>query len=128
LKSPRIVLADDKHLNRREFLFQGFGDFQTIHGWHRNVEEYDIRPVFSYFVEGIGAVDSLANNLDVGLGIQNLADAAADALVIIYHEHTKCAGSHIFLYSLSHLRSKKNLTKVFLPREVWYKAECVFRG
>jgi hypothetical protein len=94
LKSPRIVLADDENLNGGKFRLDNLGYFQAVHGRHRDVEEYDIRLMFSYFADGISPVYRLANNFDVSLGMENLANAATDALVVVYQEHTKCASNH----------------------------------
>lgn len=94
LKSAGIVLAHDKHLNGGEFCLDSLSHLQAIHSRHGDVEEYDIRLMFSDFAEGVGAIESLANNFDVGLGTENLTDAATDALVVICHEHTKYVSSH----------------------------------
>jgi hypothetical protein len=94
LKSPRIVLADDENLNRGKFRLDNLSYFQAIHGRHRDVEEYDIRLMLSYFADGISPVYRLANNFDVRLGMKNVGNAATDALVVVYHEHTKCAFNH----------------------------------
>jgi hypothetical protein len=88
------VLADDENLNGGKFRLDNLSYFQAIHGRHRDVEEYDIKLMFSYFADGISPIHRLANYFDVSLGTENLADTAPDALVVIYHEHTKCASSH----------------------------------
>jgi hypothetical protein len=75
---------------------------------HRDVEEYDVRLMFSYFADRISPISRLAHNFDVRLGMENLANAATDALVVIYHEHTKCASKH----NLSGSRT----TNRFIPR------------
>jgi len=71
-----------------------FGYFQPVHGRHRDIEEYDIWLVFSYLAEGIGSVHRLANHFYVGVKAQDLAYAAADAFVVVHHQHTKCAHGH----------------------------------
>jgi hypothetical protein len=88
------MLADDKNLNGGKFCLDYFGYRQAIHVRHRDVEKYYIRLMLSDFKDGISSVDSLANNFDIALGTKNQADAAADAFVVIYDEHTKYAFSH----------------------------------
>jgi hypothetical protein len=94
LKSAGIMLAHDEYLNGRELCLDSLGHLQAIHSRHGDVEEYDIRLMFSDFAQGVSAIQGLANNFDVSLGTENLTDAATDALVVICHEHTKYASSH----------------------------------
>jgi hypothetical protein len=88
------MLADDENLNGGKLLLNKLGHFQAIHARHRDVEEYDVRLKFSYFAYRVSPISRLANNFDVRLGMENLADAATDALVVIYHEHTKYVSKH----------------------------------
>ena len=88
------MLADDENLNGGKFRLDNLSYFQAIHVRHRDVEEYDIKLMFSYFADGISPIHRLANYFDVSLGTKNLVDTAPDALVVICHEHTKCASSH----------------------------------
>jgi hypothetical protein len=55
------VLANDKNLNGGKFCLDNLSYFQAIHGRHRDVEEYDIRRMFSYFADGISPIHRLAN-------------------------------------------------------------------
>jgi len=88
------MLTNDQNLNRGTFLFQNLGCFQATHGWHGDIEEHDIGLVLLYFIDGINAVNRLADNFDISLGTKHLADAATNALTVVYDEHTKCAFRH----------------------------------
>jgi Na+-transporting NADH:ubiquinone oxidoreductase subunit NqrF len=61
------VLADDENLNGGKFRLDNLSDFQAIHSRHRDVEEYDIWLIFSYFADAISPVYRLANYFDVSL-------------------------------------------------------------
>jgi len=61
------VLANNKNLNRGRFRLDNLSYFQTIHGRHRDVEEYDIRLMFSYFADGISPIDRLTNYFEISL-------------------------------------------------------------
>jgi hypothetical protein len=61
------VLADDENLNGGKFRLDNLSYFQAIHGRHRDVEEYDIKLMFSYFADGISPIHRLANYFDVSL-------------------------------------------------------------
>jgi hypothetical protein len=93
LKSAGVVLADDENPNRGEFCFENLGYFQAIHAWHGDVQQYDVRLMLPDFAEGIIPICRLANDFDIRLRTENLADAAPDALVIVYNGHTKYASS-----------------------------------
>jgi hypothetical protein len=94
LESARIVLANDKNLNRGKFLPDHLGCLQTIHVRHRDVEQYDVRMMFSDFVEGVRPIDGFAHNFDVGLGTKNLTDAATHTCIVVNDNDTKCGRSH----------------------------------
>jgi hypothetical protein len=125
------VLANDKNLNGGKFRLDNLSYFQAIHGRHRDVEEYDIRHVFSYFADGISPIHRLANYFEVSLWTENLADTAPDALVVIYHEHTKCASSHSISGKdllLDHLLIRREFEVEYGSRRLTvYKVKWVFQ-
>jgi hypothetical protein len=55
--------------------------------------------VLPCLADGVSPVHSLADDLDVRLGMKKLANIAADAFVVIHHEHTKGASIHRISYS-----------------------------
>jgi hypothetical protein len=59
------VLANDKNLNGGKFRLDNLSYFQAIHGRHCDVEEYDIRLMFSYFADRISPIHRLANYFEV---------------------------------------------------------------
>ena len=95
MKTPRIVLSNDQSLNGGKLCLDDIGYFQAIHGRHCDVKQYDVGLMFLYFVESISSICRFANNFDVRLGTENLADATTDALVVVHDDYTKYLSSHL---------------------------------
>ena len=84
-KPPRVVLADDNNVHGGKFLLENLSRFEAIHRGHSHIEQDNVRQVLSCLDHGISSVHSLASNLDISLGLEELAKTPADAFIVIHH-------------------------------------------
>ncbi|GAA4239262.1 hypothetical protein GCM10022254_58640 [Actinomadura meridiana] len=59
----------------------------AVQAGHANVEQDDVRIVFSNGGDRGGAVARLGHDFDVGLGVQDHREAAADEFLVVRQHH-----------------------------------------
>ena len=86
-----INLEGGQHQHSRGLLPAESGDppggFQPIHFGHLDVHEHDIRIELLRELDRLGAVSGLANDLEVGFGLEYQAEARPHELLVVSQQH-----------------------------------------
>ena len=65
----------------------GLRGLDTVQAGHPDVEEHDVGVVLGHGGDRGGAVGRLGHHLDVGLGVQDHREAAADEFLVVGEHH-----------------------------------------
>ena len=90
-----IDLEGREHQHSRGVLPAESGDLpgglQPVHLGHLDVHEHDVRIELLRELDRLGAVPRLADDLEVGLGLEDQAEARPHELLVVGQQHADCS-------------------------------------
>ena len=84
----RVESRQDDDLGRRSVCLELAGGGESVEHGHPDVEQEHIRRVLGNEPNGFGSIDRLGENVEVGLGRQDQAQAGANQLFVVRDDHT----------------------------------------
>ena len=82
-KHSRIVLAHDYNLCRRDFIAKQFGDVESAHAGHTDIQKNAVGRGHCRDLKGLGAILGFAAHFPLGHRCEDISHTATDAFIVI---------------------------------------------
>jgi hypothetical protein len=93
-----VIVGGDKNEHRHRFAREGGADFEPAQSRHLHIQENQVRPLFLNGRNRLPAIGAFADDFEIALRFQQLANARARWSFVVHNEradfHRDCPPAH----------------------------------